>query len=285
MINFINFIFICFITRDGKEVRNTAKNIITQDGQQCTLKIPKITKTDIGLYKCVATNPAGSAECEAPVSLEEEKPAENKPEEKKPEEKKPEQKKPVFEDIFSSTIIKVNDILELKCKVTGEPKPTIKWFKDNKEIKPTSLTKLTQDGPVCILKTIKCTKNDVGVYKCVATNPAGSAECEAAITLEEEKPKEKKPEFEEIFQSISLKPNDVLELKCKVTGEPKPTIQWFKDNKEIKPTSLTKLTQDGPVCVLKTSKFSKNEVGVYKCVATNPAGSAECEATVSLEGQ
>ena len=40
------------------------------------------------------------------------------------------------------------------------------------------------------------------------------------------------------------------------------------------------MTQDGPICILKTSKFSKSEIGTYKCVATNTVGLAECEAKV-----
>lgn len=37
--------------------------------------------------------------------------------------------------------------------------------------------------------------------------------------------------------------------------------------------------------ILKIVKFTKMDVGVYKCVATNLAGSAECEAKVLVDGQ
>ena len=42
----------------------------------------------------------------------------------------------------------------------------------------------------------------------------------------------------------------------------------------------TQLIQDDKTCILKTSKFSKADIGTYKCVATNEAGTAECEAKV-----
>ena len=66
----------------------------------------------------------------------------------------------------------------------------------------------------------------------------------------------------------------------------KITILWlfFRDGKEIKSTTKTKISEDGNLCLLKTDKFTKSDAGLYKCVATNPAGTAECEATVSLYG-
>lgn len=48
---------------------NTSKSMISQEGTECTLKIPKFSKAEEGLYKCMATNPLGTAECEAKVSL------------------------------------------------------------------------------------------------------------------------------------------------------------------------------------------------------------------------
>lgn len=42
--------------------------------------------------------------------------------------------------------------------------------------------------------------------------------------------------------------------------------------------------QEGSTCTLKTSKVSKTDIGTYKCVASNMAGSAECEAQITFEG-
>lgn len=42
---------------------------------------------------------------------------------------------------------------------------------------------------------------------------------------------------------------------------------------------------DDKVCQMKAPKFTKAEAGIYKCVATNSAGTAECEASVVLYGQ
>lgn len=41
-----------------------------------------------------------------------------------------------------------------------------------------------------------------------------------------------------------------------------------------------KITQEDKICIFKCSKFSKADIGSYKCVATNEVGTAECEAKV-----
>ena len=55
---------------------------------------------------------------------------------------------------------------------------------------------------------------------------------------------------------------------------------FHRDGKEIRSTMNTKLIQEDKTCILKTSKFSQADIGTYKCVATNSAGTAECEAKV-----
>lgn len=58
----------------------------------------------------------------------------------------------------------------------------------------------------------------------------------------------------------------------------------YRDNQEIKITSNTKITQEEDMWVLRIMKFSRTDTGVYKCVATNTVGTAECQCTVAVEG-
>lgn len=57
------------------------------------------------------------------------------------------------------------------------------------------------------------------------------------------------------------------------------------NGKEIRSTIKTKLSQEDTVHYLKSTKFTRAEAGTYKCIATNPIGSAECEAVVTLYGK
>jgi hypothetical protein len=63
---------------------------------------------------------------------------------------------------------KIGKSITLVCPAVGTPKPTIQWFKDNQPLQSFDL------NDQYILTNIK--RNDQGVYRCLATNKAGSAD-------------------------------------------------------------------------------------------------------------
>lgn len=58
-----------------------------------------------------------------------------------------------------------------------------------------------------------------------------------------------------------------------------------RDNVEITPTPTVKMVYEGDVCTLTISKTHKDQDGVYKCVAENPAGEADTTGHITIEGQ
>jgi hypothetical protein len=58
--------------------------------------------------------------------------------------------------------------ITLVCPVVGTPKPTIQWFKDDQ------LLQSFDFNDQYVLTNIK--RNDQGVYRCLATNKAGSTD-------------------------------------------------------------------------------------------------------------
>jgi hypothetical protein len=61
---------------------------------------------------------------------------------------------------------KVGKSITLICPAVGTPQPTIKWFKNNKQLESFDL------NDQYILTNIKQT--DQGIYRCLATNKAGT---------------------------------------------------------------------------------------------------------------
>ena len=75
-----------------------------------------------------------------------------------------------------------------------------------------------------------------------------------------------------------------LTLTCKVIGKPVPEVKWFRDTTELQPTFKQKMTKEKETCTLQISGVTQKMTGVYKCVATNKAGTAECANTVTVTG-
>jgi len=41
------------------------------------------------------------------------------------------------------------------------------------------------------------------------------------------------PEFTQILRMSQAKEHEVAQFECKVTGEPRPQVRWFKDGQEL----------------------------------------------------
>lgn len=84
---------------------------------------------------------------------------------------------PCFEQLLGDLMANEGDVVELKCKIIGEPLPNIKWFLSNHEIFQTEHTQFSQiDGEVKLILN-GVTQNDKGVYTVQATNSFGEAKC------------------------------------------------------------------------------------------------------------
>lgn len=90
------------------------------------------------------------------------------------------------------------------------------------------------------------------------------------------------PEFIEILHSCEAKPDEEAVLECKVTGVPMPEVKWFKDHVEV-PLSAqiqAEALPDGTQrLIIKQAKI--DNIGEYRCEATNEAGTAWTEAPLN----
>ena len=67
--------------------------------------------------------------------------------------------------------------------------------------------------------------------------------------------------------------NKTIELICPVTGNPKPEIQWYRNNELVLTSSRVQILEDGEKLVLKL--IGVNDGARYSCRATNEAGTSE----------
>lgn len=74
-------------------------------------------------------------------------------------------------------------------------------------------------------------------------------------------------------------------LECKVSGTSPMSVAWFQDGNEIVGGEKYEISFLDNICALKLNALDVTDTGPYTCVATNVAGSDECSAFLTVQGQ
>ncbi|NXM37276.1 PALLD protein, partial [Oxyruncus cristatus] len=203
------------------------------------------------------------------------------------------------------------------CKVAGNPKPKIYWFKDGKQISKRSDHYRIQREPdgTCSLHTAASTLDDDGNYTIMAANPQGRVSCTGRLMVQAvnqrgrspwspsgqphiRRPRsrsrdsgdENEPIQERFFRPHFLQaPGDLtvqegklcrMDCKASVSGLPTPDLSWQLNGRPIRPDSSHKmLVRENGVHSLIIEPVTSRDAGIYTCIASNRAG----ENTFSLE--
>lgn len=74
-------------------------------------------------------------------------------------------------------------------------------------------------------------------------------------------------------------------LECRVSGSAPISVGWFQDGNEIVSGPKCQSSFSENVCTLNLSLLEPSDTGIYTCVAANVAGSDECSAVLTVQGQ
>ena len=172
--------------------------------------------------------------------------------------------------------------MKLTCSLKGTPQPTIQWIKDGKPLKTSKRVKDEFDGEVTSVVFSQVDLDDEGDYKCVAQNELGSASCSAELLVNEA---DSTPEFTETMKDIEVAVGDEGRFDVRVSGVPKPSVQWFKGSKKIEDEGKFMLIDDEEedLFSLVIDQPTADDVGAYTCKATNVAGEVSCKAGLHLQ--
>lgn len=97
-------------------------------------------------------------------------------------------------------------------------------FRDGQELVESRALKISYNDDICTLTISKTSMDQEGRYTCVATNPAGTAECSAQVTVEG---KTDAPRFTKELDDRDVREDRPIRFDCYVTGLPQPEVVWW----------------------------------------------------------
>jgi hypothetical protein len=220
------------------------------------LKFKKTNLSDSSAYIAHAVNKVGEIDSKINLNVKEIKPT-------------------ILSDITNITAIR-DESAEFNIKATGNPQPTIRWFKnDNEEILPTNSDfQFIHDtsSDIFTLKINKCKPEYQGDYSAIITNSGGTIKSKKGkLTVT------KSPEFLEKPVSIDINENDLAEFRAKIDAYPSAKITWLFEGKPVvaKDGFDVHTDQATGTSVLTIKQTLPKHIGKMTVKAENPSGSIE----------
>lgn len=210
------------------------------------LIIPEVHKSDAGKYSCTATNKYGTAECEANVTVCEDK------------------------DLFGENSGKI---------LPAGEQPVFNWKRNGAEFDPEERFKVLlgddEDSLALVFQHVK--PEDAGIYTCVAQTSTGNISCSAELTvqgaIQELLRDPEKPQLiiEHKEACASIGGTAMIELQYK--GYPKPNVELKHDGATIEAGGRFKfLHEDAETMSLVIKNVQPEDAGSYSVTATNELG-------------
>uniref|UniRef100_A0A803Y2N3 Ig-like domain-containing protein n=1 Tax=Meleagris gallopavo TaxID=9103 RepID=A0A803Y2N3_MELGA len=225
-----------------------------------SMKISETQVSDSGMYFCVATNIAGNVT--QSVKLRVHVP-------------------PKIQRGHQIVKVQAGHRVDIPCSAQGNPPPAITWFRGSSAV-PIDSRQPTHslDGALSI-SNIQL--SNAGIYRCIATNAAGTDTSE--ITIQVQEPPtigDLDPPYNNPFQERMA--NQRVAFPCPVKGIPKPVIKWLHNGRELtgREPGISVLEDD---MLLIIASVTPSNNGEYICVATNEAGSTERKYNLKVHGR
>uniref|UniRef100_A0A1I8F0W4 Ig-like domain-containing protein n=2 Tax=Wuchereria bancrofti TaxID=6293 RepID=A0A1I8F0W4_WUCBA len=172
----------------------------------------------------------------------------------------------IISDIPGTIVVVLGLMLEIPCRAVGTSEPTISWEKDGFQIIPDDIIHIDSTGTIRIEKVQPLHR---GIYRCLATNPAGVDERNTIVIVHE--PPIISPNTLSDYTTVE---GDHIELRCYANGNPTPIITWTQKGIQISDDDISHMhiTNDGTLII---DNVKNDDGGHYICKASNAAGVAE----------
>lgn len=266
--------------KNGKKVMADVSHKIVEEEDLYTLLILEAqADSDSGSYECVAINSAGEARCQAHVLIEGAKP---KTPPTSPKEAPGDQKPPTVTEPLKPLAVKEGQSAVFRCRIPAVPGAQVKWFRGDQQVKQSRYFRMSQENNLFTLKISEAFPEDEGVYKCVATNPAGTVSTSANLKVIV-------PELNEVpptvtpLADLTVPEGSPARFVTSLGGVPPPKVVWVREGHIIKQSRDFQMNQDQGSASLVIRHTYPEDEGVYVCRATNASGQAETSARLTVQ--
>ncbi|XP_074642495.1 uncharacterized protein LOC141899810 [Tubulanus polymorphus] len=299
--------------KQQKPVKESQDFQLLFEGDRCTLIIREAYLEDSGEYKCIARNPYGTAESACRLHVE---PLSELSDAASIQSLTAEMTAPRFTMLMSDTLVKEGDRVQLTCRVTGQPEPSVSWYREEILIENSPDYQITADGEIQTLTIPEVFAEDAGTFMVRAINPAGEAKCYAKLMVEAASPEDLSrkpvktmtfvpreepqrfapspvrvsltrevshypPEFKELFRDQTVPLGDPVRFACVIYGNPKPKVTWYFNGEEITNKDYV-VDMEGDRHSLFIPEIFEEDAGRFSCSAENLSGKATCSALLMI---
>ncbi|KAH8418008.1 hypothetical protein KR222_010217 [Zaprionus bogoriensis] len=237
-------------TRQGMPLQRNA--FTTSYGR--VLIIKNATTNDNGEYTCSISNPRKTLSKSIFINI---------------------QMKPEFTIPLKDMIKDYNSDVTFICEAFAIPDANYTWYKNAERLDPLTVNRdryIIQDNMLTI-KFLEKDK-DEGMYQCGAQNQLKTSFSSAQLRVLSMKPSFKKHPLESEIYGVY---NGNTTIVCNPEAAPRPKFQWKKDGQLLGSGGHRRILPSGTLIIAPTSR---DDEGIYSCIASNQAGQDESHARV-----
>ncbi|XP_059126628.1 obscurin [Peromyscus eremicus] len=225
---------------------------------------------------------------------------------------------PVFLTELQNQEVQDGYPMSFNCVVTGQPVPSVRWFKDGKLLEEDDHYMINEDqqgGHQLIITAV--VPADMGVYRCLAENSVGVSSTKAELRVEltstdydtaadatetssyfsaqgylssreqegTESDEGQLPQVLEELKDLQVAPGTRLaKFQLKVKGYPAPKLYWFKDGRPLTTSAHIRMTDKKTLHTLEIVSVTPEDSGQYAAYISNAVGAAYSSARLLVRG-
>ncbi|XP_054515741.1 obscurin isoform X36 [Pan troglodytes] len=227
---------------------------------------------------------------------------------------------PVFLTELQNQEVQDGYPVSFDCVVTGQPMPSVRWFKDGKLLEEDDHYMINEDqqgGHQLIITAV--VPADMGVYRCLAENSMGVSSTKAELRVDltstdydtaadatesssyfsaqgylssrEQEGTESTtdegqlPQVVEELRDLQVAPGTRLaKFQLKVKGYPAPRLYWFKDGQPLTASAHIRMTDKKILHTLEIISVTREDSGQYAAYISNAMGAAYSSARLLVRG-